>query len=93
MIRALETGEPQFLCKDRDGQDVYILPPDGPGFRGQGIGYNPYAQGSPYASRNARFVRPAAPYSRPYGYGYGGGYGMPLATGFLGGAMLGGLLF
>ncbi|KAF1963382.1 hypothetical protein CC80DRAFT_541318 [Byssothecium circinans] len=103
MIRALETGQPQFLCKDQQGRDVYIEPPGGPGGayragpRGYGhgaYGYNPYSQG-PYADPNARFVRPVGPYGRPYGYGYGGGMGLgaPLAAGVLGGALLGGVLF
>ncbi|KAF2420988.1 hypothetical protein EJ08DRAFT_528239 [Tothia fuscella] len=92
MVRAMETGQPQFLCKDRQGNDVYIEPPQGPALPPGGRGYNPYQNG-PYANPNARFVRPDYPYNRPYGYGYGGGYGMPLAGGFLGGALLGGLLF
>ncbi|KAF2640222.1 hypothetical protein P280DRAFT_469925 [Massarina eburnea CBS 473.64] len=104
MIRALETGQPQFLCKDQRGRDVYIEPPRGPagpggafGPRGYGqgaYGYNPYSQG-PYAGPNARFVRPVGPYGRPNGYGYGGGMGLgaPLAAGILGGALLGGVLF
>ncbi|KAL1595020.1 hypothetical protein SLS60_009705 [Paraconiothyrium brasiliense] len=96
MARAMETGQPQFLCKDQQGRDVFIEPPGGPGGYGyarQGAyGYNPYAQG-PYANPNARFVRPSGPYGRPYGYGYGGGIGAPVAAGFLGGALLGGLLF
>jgi hypothetical protein len=94
MSRAIETGQPQHLGKDRDGKDVFVEPPNGPAVpRGpQGYGYNPYAQG-PYMNPNARFVRPDYPYNRPYGYGYGGGYGVPIAAGFLGGALLGGLLF
>ncbi|KAF2195369.1 hypothetical protein K469DRAFT_485848, partial [Zopfia rhizophila CBS 207.26] len=92
MVRALETGQPQFLCKDREARDVYIEPPNGPAVPMGGYGYNPYAQG-PYADPNARFVRPAGPYRRPFGYGYGGGLGAPVTAGFLGGALLGGLLF
>jgi len=92
MSRAIETGQPQFLCKDKDGHDVYIEPPNGPAIPLGARGYNPYVQG-PYLDPNARFVRPEQPYQRPYGYGYGGGYGFPLAGGFLGGALLGGLLF
>lgn len=92
MARAMETGQPQFLCKDQQGNDVYIEPPNGPAIPRGARGYNPYAQG-PYMDPNARFVRPDYPYSRPYGYGYGGGYGFPLAGGLLGGALLGGLLF
>lgn len=100
MVRAMQTGQPQFLCKDQQGRNVYIEPPGGPGgYRygggvggGAAYGYNPYAQG-PYANPNVRFVRPSGPYGRPYGYGYGGGLGAPVAAGFLGGALLGGLMF
>jgi len=91
MIKALETGEPQFLCKDAQGRDLYIVPPGGMGAPRGGLGLNPYA--SAYANPNVRYMRPAMPYRRPYGYGYGGGLGMPVAAGFLGGAMLGGLMF
>lgn len=92
MLRALETGQPQFLCKDQQGREVYIEPPQGPRAPQGAYGYNPYSQG-PYANPNARFVRPVGPYGRPYGYGYGGGLGAPVAAGFLGGALLGGLMF
>lgn len=60
MTRAAQTGEPQPLGKDRDGREVYIEPPNGPGagFYGPNqYGYNPYAQG-PYTNPNARFIRP-----------------------------------
>ncbi|ORY00593.1 hypothetical protein BCR34DRAFT_606199 [Clohesyomyces aquaticus] len=92
MVKAMQTGQPQFLCKDAQGRDVFIEPPNGPAIPRGAYGYNPYAQG-PYGNPNARFVRPAQPYARPYGYGYGGGFGAPIAAGFLGGAVLGGLLF
>ncbi|OJD30817.1 ww rsp5 wwp protein [Diplodia corticola] len=97
LSRAIETGEPQFLCKDRDGKDVYIVPPPGISqlrqpFPSGAYGYNPYNNG-PFANPGARYLRPQTPYSRPYGYGYGGGYGFPLMGGFLGGAMLGSLMF
>ncbi|GME25148.1 ww rsp5 wwp protein [Neofusicoccum parvum] len=93
LSRALETGEPQYLCKDRDGRDVYIVPPRGVGAPSGAYGYDPYAQGPFGGTANARYLRPTTPYSRPYGYGYGGGYGFPLLGGFMGGALLGGLLF
>ncbi|TAQ83254.1 hypothetical protein B7494_g8423, partial [Chlorociboria aeruginascens] len=88
MARAAETGQPQLLGKDRDGNDVFIEPPasydGGFGVYGGGAyGYNPYNQG-PYSNPNARFLRPQAPYQRPYGFGYGGGLGAPLLG--LGGA-------
>lgn len=101
MSKAAETGEPQLLGKDRQGRDVYIEPPAGPGGfgggyggggYGNGYGYNPYNQG-PYANPNVRFIRPQNPYARPYGMGYGGGYGLPLVGGLTGGLLLGGLLF
>jgi hypothetical protein len=95
MSRAVVTQQPQFLCKDREGHDIYVEPPGGPAppvLPDGARGYNPYAQG-PYGDPNARFVRPEQPYARYPGYGYGGGYGFPLMGGFLGGAMLGGLLF
>lgn len=100
MTRAMQTGEPQLLGKDRNGQDLYIEPPQGPGGRqmygypGVGINhrsYSPYSSGV-YADPNARFIRPQGAYGRPYGGGYGGGYGLPLAGGLLGGVALGGLL-
>lgn len=92
LIRAMETGQPQFICKDQQGRDVYIEPPRGPYAPRGAYGYNPYAHG-PYTDPNVRFIRPGQPYGRPYGYGYGGGAGLPLAAGFLGGAMIGGALF
>ncbi|KAF1979705.1 hypothetical protein BU23DRAFT_548903 [Bimuria novae-zelandiae CBS 107.79] len=96
MIRAMQTGEPQLLGKDRQGRDVYIQPPGGYGhsnvFGSNVYGYNPYAQG-PFARPNAMYMRPSGPYGRPYGYGYGGGIGAPVAAGLLGGALLGGVLF
>ena len=30
MLRAMQTGEPQFLCRDAQGRDVYVEPPGGP---------------------------------------------------------------
>ena len=93
MSRAMETGQPQLLGKDRDGKDLYIEPPQGSGMplRG-GYGYNPYTQG-PYAAPNARFIRPSYPYGRPYGGGYGGGYGLPLMGGMMGGLLMGDMMF
>lgn len=100
MSKAMETGQPQLLGKDRNGKDVYIEPPQGPGgfgYPGGGYGYNPYANGpyGPYGGMNRGYGRPMGPYGRPYGGGYGGGMGMgmPLLGGLAGGALLGGLLF
>lgn len=88
MSRAMQTGEPQFIGKGRDGRDMYIEPPRGMRPIQGGYGYNPYMQG-PYGNPNTQFIRPQYPYSRPYGKGYGGGYGLPLAGGLMGGLMLG----
>ncbi|KAK4496929.1 hypothetical protein PRZ48_011378 [Zasmidium cellare] len=105
MAQAMQTGQPQYLGKDRDGKDVYVEPPAPPagygygggygggyGYSGGGYGYSPYrgAQGGP-----GIYSTPNARYIRPqqpYGRpGYGGGYGLPLAAG-IGGGLLGGLL-
>ncbi|KAL8678088.1 MAG: hypothetical protein Q9186_005527 [Xanthomendoza sp. 1 TL-2023] len=91
MVTAMNTGQPQHIGKDRDGRDLYIEPPQHVNRGGYGYGYNPYTQG-PYASPNARFLRPTGPYGRPYGGGYGGGYGLPLAGGLMGGMLLGGMM-
>ncbi len=81
MQQAQITGQPQYFAKDRDGKDIYIEPPGGPGYGyggyGQrGYGVNPYG-GNPYGGPNTRFIRPGYPYNRPYGAypGGGGGYG------------------
>jgi hypothetical protein len=92
MSRAVQTGQPQFLAKDRNGRDIYVEPPYGQTAPPGATGYNPYAQG-PYADPTTQFLRPQNPYSRPYGYGYGGGLGLPLMGGLLGGALLGAALF
>lgn len=97
MARASQTGQPQHIGKDKQGHDVFIEPPQGPGAGynmqpGAYQQYNPYANG-PYRDPNARFIRPNYGYDRPPGYGpYSGlGLGLPLALG--GGFLLGGLLF
>lgn len=106
MAKAMQTGEPQLLGKDKDGVDVYIQPPSassyggygglaGGGLYGGGLYggsmYNPYSSGL-YASPNSRYAAPGYPYERRYGYGYGGGLGLPLMGGLGGGLLLGGLL-
>ncbi|KAH6674424.1 hypothetical protein B0J14DRAFT_480379 [Halenospora varia] len=108
MSRAMQTGQPQLIGKDREGKDVYIEPPPPPqmgGMYGGGLGGYPgrggYGMGgygySPYSTGmyctpNARYMRPSGPYGRPYGGGYGGGFGLPL-LGLGSGMMLGGMLF
>ena len=98
MVRAEQTGQPQFIAKDQQGRDVFMeppMPPPGYNYGPNGYGYNPYSSG-PYQNPNNRFVqypRPNYAYGRPYGYGYGSGLGLPIAGGLLGGALLGGLLF
>ena len=91
MAQAAQTGQPQFIGKDRSGKDVYVEPPQGAGPPNGAHGYNPYQQG-PYANPNATFIRPQYPYSRPYGGGYGGGYGLPLAGGMMGGLLMGDMM-
>jgi len=91
MARAVQTGQPQFLAKDRNGRDIFVEPPGGPSAPPGATGYNPYSQGH-YADPSARFLRPQNPYSRPYGYGYGGGFGLPMMGGLMGGMLLGGAL-
>lgn len=96
MSRAIETGEPQLLGKDRNGKDVYVESPFGRGVPQGAYGYNPFGQGAygngrgAYGSPNARYLRPQQPYSRPYGMGYGGGFGYPMGAAMLGGGLLGG---
>jgi hypothetical protein len=81
MQRPQITGQPQFFARDRDGKNIYIEPPGGPGYGyggygPQGYGVNPYSASSgAYADPNARFIRPSNPYNRPYGGYPGGGYG------------------
>lgn len=87
MVRAVQTGQPQFLFKDREGRDVYIEPPQGPRAPPGAHGYNPYTQG-PYSQPNARFIRPGYDYARPPRMGYNQG----MALGFLGGALPAGLI-
>ena len=83
MQQAQVTGRPQYFAKDRDGKDIYIEPPGGPGYGyggygPGGYGINPYASTDSrgaYADPNTRFIRPGYPYNRPYGGYPGGGFG------------------
>jgi hypothetical protein len=95
MSKALETGKPQLIGRDKDGQDVWLEPPQYSGssrYPG-GYGYNPYrgGLGGPMGggmyggggvfAPPGMYSRPGMAYGRPYGRGYGGGYGMPMAMG------------
>lgn len=62
MSKAIQTGEPQLLGKDKEGRDVYIESPNGPPAPNGAHGHNPYTSG-PYANPNARFIRPDDPYA------------------------------
>lgn len=104
MSRAIQTGQPQHVGKDREGRDVYIEPPRGPGAGYYGpnqYGVNPYSSGV-YANPNARFVRPDCKQSHcpslrfaPDSNRLADGYGRPYGYGYGGGLGLpiaGGLL-
>lgn len=80
MQKAMETGQPVKIMRNAQGEDIYIEPPEAlarqaAGRDANGRSIDPYKNG-PYANPNARFFRPAQPYSRGYGnYGYpGAGY-------------------
>lgn len=104
MTRAAQTGQPQRLGKNADGQDVYMEPPrvdaygnhmapGGYGYGGVSGGryqaYNPYTQG-PYGNPNARFVAYPRP-SYAYGRPYGRGYGGGMGLPLAGG-VVGGMM-
>lgn len=109
MQRAVETGQPQLIGKDREGRDCYLTPPQGAQSQQQNVRMiNPFGPpmgggmmgggmyGRPMMGGGYGgygYGRPTYGYARPYGYGYGGGLGLPLLGGLAGGAMLGGLLF
>ena len=108
MAKAIETGRPQLLGKNKEGKDVYIEPPPrgmgygGMGMGGYGMGGYPgrmgyggggYGWGAGPYGPGAMMLRPNMGYGRPYGRGYGGGMGFPLVGGLAGGALLGGLMF
>ena len=104
MNKALQTGKPQLIGRDKDGQDVWLEPPQYSGssrYPG-GYGYNPYRGGGVLGgpmgggvygggmfAPPGMYRRPGMAYGRPYGRGYGGGYGMPMA---MGGGLLGGMM-
>ncbi|KAF2760465.1 hypothetical protein EJ05DRAFT_462532 [Pseudovirgaria hyperparasitica] len=79
MVKAMQTGEPQLIGKDKDGNDLYLTPPKQSGYSSMGGRnyYNPYGGGL---------------YAAPGMYGGGMGMGMPLAAGLGGGLLAGGLL-
>ncbi|KAG9244682.1 hypothetical protein BJ878DRAFT_57209 [Calycina marina] len=68
MSKAMQTGEPQLIGKDKAGKEVYIEPPQGMGgssrnYGGNGYVISPYRQGG-YAHPNARYIRPQVPNSK-----------------------------
>jgi len=73
MSKAIQTGEPQLVGKDKQGRALYLEPPQG---GGGGWG----GSGSYHQDPNARYVRPDYGYSRPYGRRAGGGYGYPIVS-------------
>lgn len=107
MDKALQTGQPQLIGRDRDGQDVWLQPPQ---YRGSsqypgGYGVSPYGSGGMGGIPGGMYGRGM------YGPGYGGGvfappgmytrpgmpYGRPYRRGYGGGygmplAIGGGLL-
>lgn len=105
MVKAIETGQPQYLGKNKEGKGVYIDPPSnrggayGGGYPGSlGYGGTGYGWGGPpmvggMAMRPGMGYGGMPGYGRRPGYGYGGGMGLPLMGGLVGGAMLGGALF
>lgn len=109
MVKAIQTGQPQYLGKNKEGKGVYIDPPSNRGgaysggYPGSlGYGGTGYGWGGPPmvgGVGNGVMMRPGIGYGgrpgygRRPGYGYGGGMGLPLMGGLVGGAMLGGALF
>lgn len=107
MAKAMETGQPQLLGKDKNGKDVYIEPPAvDPGYGGYGGGFGGGYGGSAYGGRypggygynpyqTGIYATPNARYIRPaqpYNRGYGAGYGGGLGLPLAAG-LGGGLLF
>lgn len=75
MSKAIQTGEPQLIGKDKQGRALYLEPP------GQGGGAGWGGSGNYHQDPNARYVRPDYGYARPYGRRAGGGYGYPIGMG------------
>ena len=107
ITKAMQTGEPQLIGRDRDGKDVWLEPPQYSGSRSYpgGYGYNPYRGmggglggpmgGGMYGGGGGMFAPPGM-YSRPgmaYGRPYGRGYGGGYGMPMaLGGGLLGGMM-
>lgn len=73
MDKALQTGQPQLIGRDRDGQDVWLQPPQ---YRGSshypgGYGVSPYGSGGMGGIPGGMYGRGM------YGPGYGGGMFAP----------------
>jgi hypothetical protein len=106
MTKAMQTGEPQLIGRDRDGKDVWLEPPQYSGSRSYpgGYGYNPYrgmggGLGGPMGGGmygGGGMFAPPGMYSRPgmaYGRPYGRGYGGGYGMPMaLGGGLLGGMM-
>jgi hypothetical protein len=108
MAKAIETGQPQLLGKDKQGKDVYIEPPPqgmGYGMGGGMGGMGGYGMGGGYPGRmgygGGGYGWGAGPYGpnsmmlRPnvgYGRPYGGGYGGGMGLPLVGGLAGGALL-
>ncbi|KAI9048391.1 hypothetical protein LZ554_007227 [Drepanopeziza brunnea f. sp. 'monogermtubi'] len=108
MSKAMETGQPQLLGRDREGKEVYIEPPQMPtgfGYGSRGYGVNPYSSGLygyPGMGMGMGGVGVGMGggygqqrYARPaypYSRPYGGGYGGGFGTPLLGGLAGGALL-
>ena len=91
MAKAMQTGQPQLIGKDRDGKDVYIEPPGyqqgyagGGGLGAARLGGGGYGGGGMYPGRQmyspygSGMYAPPGSYMRPampYGRPYGGGFG------------------
>ncbi|OQO08120.1 hypothetical protein B0A48_06914 [Cryoendolithus antarcticus] len=105
MAKALETGQPQLVGKDKNGEDMWLTPPPQTqpgqsqfhagrqGYPGRQGYYSPYGYGGGglYAPPGM-YARPMGPYRRPYGGGFGGGMGLPIGLGMGAGLLGGGLL-
>ncbi|KAI4847573.1 hypothetical protein E4T44_04434 [Aureobasidium sp. EXF-8845] len=74
MQKAVQTGQPQLIGKDRQGRDCYLTPPQGAQSQQQNVRMiNPF--GSSMGGGMMGGGMGGGMYGRPMGMGYGGGYG------------------